>query len=302
MNYLITGGTGLIGSQLINALSAADTVYLLTRNAQSAEKQFQHCAATVIIHIDLNDITNFEQIDAVINLAGEPIADKRWSDKQKHKITHSRWDITEALVTKINASATPPKVFISGSAIGIYGRQDKQQIDESWSSFYPEFSREVCQRWEQLAEQVTTDTTRVCILRTGIVLAKGRGALGKMALPFYFAAGAVMGDGEQGMSWIHLQDMVDGILHLVNHTTASGAFNFTAPSPVSHREFCQTLATTLNRPCWWVLPAPVMRLLLGEMSDLLLYGQYAVPCRLIDSGYQFNYPKLTSALSAVYSK
>ncbi len=300
MHYLITGGTGLIGSHFIKQLSHQDRVTLVTRNVEKAEATFKRNKQTINYLASINQVENLNDVDVVINLAGEPIADKRWTEKQKHKIQTSRWQITQDLVDKINHSDTPPKLFISGSAIGYYGRQGDTPIAEDYSQIHTEFTHAVCKPWEDIALQAQSPQTRVCILRTGIVLAKGKGALAKMALPFYFGAGATMGSGQQGMSWIHLEDMVKGIQFLTSTDSAQGIFNFTAPNPVSHKQFCQDLATALRRPCWFNLPGIMMTTMLGEMADLLLYGQYVTPTKLLDEGYEFSHPQLLPALKALY--
>ena len=300
MHYLITGATGLIGSAFIHSLTENDHVTAVSRSPSKVDKLFTNVAASIHAIENVSELSDLNHIDVVINLAGEPIADKRWSASQKNKITQSRWLITQALVDKIQQSEQPPAVLISGSAIGYYGRQDTYEIDESYDQIHHEFTHQVCEKWENIALKAQSQDTRVCVLRTGIVLEKGKGALAKMALPFYFGAGATMGNGQQGMSWIHLQDMVRGIRFLVDNNNSQGEYNFTAPQPVSHKVFCHTLANTLKRPCWLNIPTMGMQLLLGEMADLLLYGQYVLPNRLVAEGYQFTFNDLSSALKDLY--
>lgn len=300
MHYLITGATGLIGSAFIHSLSENDCVTTVSRNPSKVDKLFANAAASIKTIEHVSELLDMNHIDVVINLAGEPIADKRWSTTQKEKITQSRWHMTQAIVDKIQQSEQPPELLISGSAIGYYGRQDTDEIDETYDKIHHEFTHQICEKWENIALQAQTKNTRVCLLRTGIVLEKGKGALAKMALPFYFGAGATMGTGQQGMSWIHLKDMIGGIQFLVQNSSSQGQYNFTAPQPVSHKVFCQTLAATLNRPCWFNIPSIGMQLLLGEMADLLLYGQYVVPNRLLSEGYQFTFNELSPALNDLY--
>ena len=176
MKILITGGSGLIGSSLISMLRPCD-VSVYTRNVAMAELILGH---KVQFLSSLTHLSNLDDYDVVINLAGEPIVNKKWTDKQKHKIEHSRWSITENIVTLINAGENPPKLLISGSAIGFYGRQEDNIIDEKFSSAHDEFSHRLCERWEFLAKEAESDKTRVCILRTGVVITKRGGALQKM--------------------------------------------------------------------------------------------------------------------------
>ena len=294
MNYLITGGTGLIGKAFIESLPKnTSQITVLSRNKINAKKLL----GSEINCIDKLSIIDIENSDVILNLAGEAIADKRWSDTQKDKICQSRWGITQNLVDLINQAENPPSVFISGSAIGIYGRQNKQPINENFEDFHHEFTHHVCSEWENIALAAVTSKTRVAILRTGIVLAKKSGALGKMIPPFKLGLGGKIGDGEQMMSWIHLEDMVAGISHIEKDETLQGAINLTAPNPVNNYQFTNALASTLNRPCFLSTPAWLLKTLLGEMSDLLLFGQNVVPDKLTNSGFSFKYSKLEEALT-----
>ncbi|MCH8537944.1 MAG: TIGR01777 family oxidoreductase, partial [Alkalimonas sp.] len=228
MNILITGGTGLIGQALVKRWQPDHEITVFSRSAEKVKNLFGHqivCCKS----IEQLDISRY---DAVINLAGEPIADKRWTNKQKKRICHSRWDLTDQLSQKIQQANPAPKVLISGSAIGFYGRQDANRIDESHTDFYPEFSHDICARWENLAQRAASEHTRVCLLRTGIVLAENGGALKKMVPPFKLGLGGKMGDGQQYMSWIHLDDMVALIDFLLCHSELSGPINATAPRAV----------------------------------------------------------------------
>lgn len=309
MKVLITGGSGLIGCAVIAEFlrKGIDDITVLTRDKKSAalkiKKSFNgdnfSCAP-------LSFITSLAEVElsndmVVINLAGEPIADKRWSEQQKQAICQSRWQITEQLASKIAHAEYKPVAFISGSAIGMYGRQTLADIDESFQQFYQEFSHEICQKWEQLAFSVS-DHTRVVTLRTGIVLAKEGGALAKMWLPFKLGVGGKIASGEQGMSWIHIDDMVGAIMHIIDCQPLSGAINLTAPSPVSNVHFSQALAKQLKRPCLFTTPEIVLRLIFGEMADLLVYGQFVLPKKLLTTGYQFKHATLEEALASIFYK
>lgn len=297
MKILITGGTGLIGSMLCAQLNA-HSLFVLTRNTDN--KLFS--GSNHITPISYIEDVDFNDIDAVINLAGEPIAEKRWNEQQKQLIVQSRLGITQSLVSKINNCVNPPSVFISGSAIGYYGRQSPNLlIDESFEEAFIEFSHELCSMWENEALK-TNQNTRVCILRTGIVLSKDGGALKKLLPSFKLGIGSVVADGRQLMSWIHIQDMVKGIIFLLENSTSNGIFNMTAPNAVNNHEFSKTLAAQLQRPCLLSMPAWVMKLLFGEMADLLIYGQGVYPKRLLGAGFNFDYPTLDKALNDLLRK
>ncbi|WP_127959433.1 TIGR01777 family oxidoreductase [Serratia microhaemolytica] len=292
MNILITGATGLIGSYLVpQLLHLGHQLTVLTRDVSRARSQFadrvNYCAA--LEQLTLNGF------DAVINLAGEPIAAKRWSQQQKQKLCDSRWQITERLSQMIIASDSPPSVFISASAIGYYGDQNQRIVTEE-SVAKQEFTHQLCQRWEELARQAQSSQTRVCLLRTGIVLATTGGALAKMLPLFRLGLGGRIGNGRQYLPWIHWQDMVNGIIYLLTQPELSGAFNMVAPTPVQNRHFSRILALVLHRPLLLPVPAFAIRLLMGEAALLLLTGQRALPNRLKKSGFNFRFTNLTDAL------
>jgi uncharacterized protein (TIGR01777 family) len=295
MKILITGGSGLIGSNIIPILRPCD-VSVYTRNVAMAE---QILGYKIHFLSTLTHLTNLDDFDVVINLAGEPIVAKKWTDEQKKKIEHSRWSITENIVALINAGKNPPELLISGSAIGFYGRQQDQIIDEDFASPHDEFSHQLCERWEFLAKQAESDKTRVCILRTGVVITRRGGALQKMLLPFKLGLGGPIGNGQQYMSWIHLEDMLRGIAHLINNESCEGTYNFTAPNPVTNSEFSRELASALSRPCLFKVPEFMLRMMMGEMADLVIYGQRVVPKRLQESGYEFIYQDISQAFDCL---
>jgi uncharacterized protein (TIGR01777 family) len=296
MNILVTGGTGFIGNSFISNYRHRYRFTILTRQQHLYNEQSDH----TIQYIDsLDSYTDLNAFDAVINLAGEPIAEKRWTSKQKQLICQSRWQITEKLTTLINNSQRPPKVFISGSAIGYYGRQKKRLIDEQFSDCHQEFSHTVCQRWEKIALKASANT-RVCLLRTGIVLDRHHGALKKMLPSFYIGLGALLGNGKQMMSWIHIEDMVRAINYLLLHDDCHGAFNLTAPNALSNKQFSHTLAKAMKRKCLFAIPKPVLQLLFGEMAELFIYGQQVIPQKLLEQGFKFNYSELEQALANLF--
>lgn len=296
MKILLTGGTGFIGVELLKALSSHQVI-LLTRDIDAAKQKTQFADAGKIQYLsDLSTFQDFNGIDAIINLAGEPIADKRWTEAQKQKICDSRWQITEQIVELIHASAKPPSVFISGSAVGYYGDQQQHPFDESLHVHSTGFAHTVCAQWEQIAKRAQSESTRVCLLRTGVVLGRNGGALKKMLPPYQLGLGGPLGSGEQYLPWIHIQDMVRAIIYLLETPHAQGEYNVCAPHPVSNKEFSQTLARTLRRPHLFFTPQWLMTLLMGESSCLLFDSIRAKPKRLTELGFTFLFSRVEPAL------
>ena len=295
MHIFFTGATGLIGRHLCPFLLHHHDITVLSRNPTKAKVLLGHRVNAIS---SLDDV-DFNTVDIVINLAGEPIVNKRWSDKQKAKIRDSRIIITQAISDAISQCHTPPHTFISGSAIGYYGRQCKTQVDENNTEPHDEFSHQLCKDWELAALKAESDDTRVCLLRTGIVLAKKGGALGKMLPAFKLCLGGPIGNGEQGMSWIHIDDMVQLILFLIRNQDISGAVNATAPHPVSNKQFSQSLGKALSRPAFMPMPAAVLNVLMGEMADLLTTGQFVVPKKALENNYRFHFSEIDAALKSL---
>jgi len=293
MKILITGGTGLIGSALIPHLLTEYQVTVISRNPQRA---IQRLGGQVHVIRSLDEVTDISDYIAVINLQGEGIADKRWSSRQKLRIEQSRWNITRKLTEAIQEAAQPPQVFISGSAIGYYGAQGDTPVTENTKVEKDDFAHHLCAEWERLALSADSDKTRVCVLRTGVVLAPEGGALQKMLPPYLLGLGGPLGDGTQGFSWVHLDDMVGIIQFLLANEQARGIFNATAPHPVQQQEFSKTLARVLRKSHFMRVPAWALKLMLGEMSQMLLTGQLVLPERLQQAGYHFKYPNVEAAL------
>lgn len=295
MQILITGGTGLIGSHLVpRLLELGHDVTVVTRNPDKARTLFD---PKVTFWKRLNDHQNLDGFDAVINLAGEPIADKRWTESQKQRLCQSRWQITERLVEMFKASQTPPSVFISGSAAGYYGDLGEVVINEDEPP-HNEFTHKLCARWEQIACGAQSEHTRVCLLRTGVVLAPKGGILAKLLPIFRLGLGGPMGDGRQYLAWIHIDDMVNGILWLLDNDLR-GPFNLVSPYPVRNEQFSHALGHVLNRPAFIRAPATAVRMMMGESSVLVLGGQRALPKRLEESGFGFRWYDLEEALGDV---
>ncbi|MCK8043988.1 TIGR01777 family oxidoreductase [Shewanella sp. 1CM18E] len=298
MKILLTGASGFIGTQLVSALKQHQLTILSRDPQRSANKlgsQHQYLGT-------LSSLSDLNDFDAIINLAGEPIAGKRWSDSQKQAICQSRWTITAKLTELIKQSDTPPHSFISGSAIGYYGDQKLQPIDESFEvnqHTQAEFAHQVCKRWEDEALKAQSEQTRVCIVRIGLVLGKQGGALAKMLPAFKLGLGGPIADGQQGMSWIHQTDMVRLLVHLTENNSCKGVFNGTAPNPVSNKSFTKALGKAVNRPACIPAPAFGLKLALGEMSTLLIEGQYVTPKHALAAGFEFQYTELDDALTQI---
>ncbi len=290
MHILLTGGTGFIGRALCPQLmQAGHELTVLTRNPGNAAAALQGVPA-------ITALQQLGPVDAVVNLAGEPLAEGRWTERRKQEFRTSRIGTTRALVEWMQAQAQPPRVLISGSAIGYYGpREGDAALDET-SAAGADFSAQLCRDWESEALRAEALGVRVCLLRTGIVLGQDGGALAKMLPPFKLGAGGPMGDGEQWMSWIHRDDLVGLIQWLLEHEQARGAYNGTAPAPVTNREFAQRLGKALNRPALITTPAFALKLLFGEMSTLLLTGQRVLPAQALALGFVFSHPELGAAL------
>lgn len=294
MNYLITGGTGLIGSVICQQLQAAGhTVIVLSRNR---EKVHQRCGLSAVAITDLSEIGHAEQVDIVINLAGEPIADARWSKQRKKALEQSRIELTETLVDWIAQREKKPLSLISGSAVGWYGNQGDTILTES-SDYHDEYAHQLCHRWEQAALKAQEFGVRVCVVRTGLVIANG-GFLKRMLLPFKSGIGGRIADGKQYMPWIHHTDIANLFMFLSKKSEAQGVFNGTAPNPVTNAEFTQTLAQALHRPAFLPVPSCVLKLALGEMAELLLGGQRAIPAKAQEIGFEFIYTDLHNALTS----
>ncbi|SHK63604.1 hypothetical protein SAMN05216369_2564 [Marinobacter antarcticus] len=291
---LITGGTGFIGNMLCREmLKRGYELTVLSR--QSADKVRSLCGQVEVI-ADLENLRSHPGFDAVINLAGEGIADKRWTDQRKQALRNSRIGLTNTLTEIITSWGQPPEALISGSAVGFYGDQGNTLVTEDTVP-HDEFTHRLCRDWEDAALKLRSHRVRVCLSRTGVVAGPGGGFLQRMIPPFKFGLGGRLGDGLQYMPWVHRDDVVAALIWMLETPEASGAYNVVSPNPATNREFTCCLAGTLRRPAIFPVPAPVLRIALGEMSRLLLTGQQAVPARLTDSGFGFSYPTLEKALA-----
>ncbi|NOR71021.1 MAG: TIGR01777 family protein [Methylomarinum sp.] len=296
MKILITGGTGFIGKKLCRFL--LDKKHQLTVLSRHPKKVASLCGSSVRAINNINQLAAPDSFDAIINLAGEGIANARWTKKRKQQLLDSRIGTTKQLIAYIESADKKPKVLISGSAIGYYGNRGAIKLSEA-SSAHEDFSHELCEKWEAVAQQAEDYGVRVCVIRTGLVIGDDGGFLKRLLPPFKLGLGGPMGDGTQWMSWIHRTDFIAIIDKLLESRVLQGIFNVTAPEPVTNAEFSQTLGKVLNRPVFLSIPAVVLKLLLGEMSELLLGGQRVMPTKLEKAGFKFKFETLEQALRDV---
>jgi len=291
MKILVAGATGLVGSALIPALeSDASEITRLVRSSPKANEIEWHPNRGQI------DAARLEGFDAIINLAGESIAEGRWTDEKKRKIHDSRVNGTHLLSEAIAKSASRPRVFLCASATGFYGDRDNEILDET-SESGGGFLADVCREWEDATEPATKAGVRVVNLRFGPILAREGGMLGKMLTPFKMGMGGKVGSGKQYISWVAIDDVVGAIKLALADERIHGPLNVVSPNPVTNEAFTRTLGEVLSRPTVMSIPAFAARLAFGEMAnEMLLVSQRVVPKKLNEAGYQFQYPELESAL------
>jgi uncharacterized protein (TIGR01777 family) len=299
MKLIITGATGFIGSILTDRLwNQFHSVVLLSRRPPSevgvTKKEWFAWSPPSGGEWE----KAVDGADGIVNLAGEPIAAKRWSKEQKEKLRSSRIDSTRALVNAIAKAKAKPKFLVNASAVGYYGAHGEETVTETTAPGNDFLSR-LCVEWENEALKAEGHGVRVVRIRTGIVLGKGRGALAKMVPPFKMFAGGPLGAGKQYMPWIHIEDEIGLLLFLIENEKAHGPFNAASPNPVTMEEFAKALGEVLNRPSWISVPPSALALLTGEMADMLLTGQRAVPEAATKLGYTFKYPMIGAALQSL---
>ncbi len=312
MKIVVAGGTGFLGRPLCETLAAdGHAVVVLTRSASRASSSLSSLSSlsrTVAISaVDWSPdgrvgawASVVDGADAVVNLTGESIGARRWSKAQKARIRDSRMLATRSVVAAIKAAPRPPAVLINASAIGYYGDRGAEQLTET-STPGSGFLADLCVEWEHEATRAATASTRVTLIRNGLVLERG-GVLDRMLLPFKLFAGGPVGSGRQYMSWIHRTDWIDLVRWALTDSSApSGPLNGTAPTPATNAEFSKALGHALGRPSWLPAPAFALRLALGEMADeLLLNGQRVLPSRPLELGFQFKFPKIDHALGEIF--
>ncbi|MBX9912896.1 MAG: TIGR01777 family oxidoreductase [Pseudomonadaceae bacterium] len=294
MHILLTGGTGLIGRRLCR--------YWLTQGHQLTvcSRQPQRVAALCGSSVRaIGTLAEYGEgpLDAVVNLAGAPIADRPWTSKRKALLLASRVALSAQLVTWLDSRAQRPQVLISGSAVGWYGDGGEHVLTEASPAVGDDFAAQLCTAWEFEAQQAQALGIRVVIVRTGLVLANEGGFLARLLLPFKLALGGPIGNGRQWMPWIHLDDQVRLIDFLIGQNSLIGVFNACAPQPVRNADFARALGRVLHRPALLPAPAWLLRLGLGELAGLLLGGQRALPNRLLAAGFEFTFNDLPSALN-----
>lgn len=296
MHILITGGTGFIGQRLCRALLAKGyTVCVYSRNPENVKSLVDNSCEAV----DSLQVSQLNQPpDAIINLAGEPIADSRWTAARKQTLRASRVETTSKLVDLCAQLNPRPRVLVSASAVGYYGAQQDDEVTENTTP-HPEFTHELCREWELEAMKAQELGIRVAIARIGLVVGKG-GFLKKMLPPFKLGVGGKLGNGKQWMPWIHIDDMINILLFLLEQESCRGAYNAVAPKPVTNAEFTATLGKVVNRPTVFTVPKFVLEKTLGELAGLLLTGQKAFPQRLVaEQSFTFQFENLEAALRDV---
>ncbi len=299
MNVVVAGGTGFIGSTLLpKLLLAGHEVVLLTRSL------LERPAAPGVTRVRWDGrtqgawVSSIRTADAVINLAGESIGGGRWTRARKGRILESRISASRALLEAIRLSEKKPSVVICSSAVGYYGSVATGDVAEDHPAGSG-FLSDVCVRWEQEARALGELVPRLVVLRTGVVLGRDGGALGKMLLPFRLFTGGPIGTGRQWFPWVHADDVAEVVLFALTTPALEGPVNVVAPGIVDMRAFCAALGAALSRPSWLPVPSFALRAVLGEMADMVLTGQRAVPAKLLSLGYPFAHPALGEALESV---
>ncbi|MBK7977782.1 MAG: TIGR01777 family protein [Deltaproteobacteria bacterium] len=304
MRVAITGATGFVGRALSRALDErGDEVVAFTRDPEAAADRLEPEA--VAVRWDPDDVvaiaSSLAGVDAVVNLAGEPVVGKRWTAAQKARIHDSRVHGTRALVQALAQAEPRPSVFVSASAIGYYGTSGNQELDESAPSG-TDFLAGVCRDWEAEALAAQDAGVRTVVIRVGVVLGADGGALPKLLLPFKLFVGGPAGDGQQWVSWIALDDLVGLVLFAIDQQRVRGVLNGTAPNPVTNRELSETIGHVLGRPSFLPAPSFGIKALLGEAATVVLDGQRVVPARALELGYGFRFVEPDAALRAILGK
>jgi uncharacterized protein (TIGR01777 family) len=299
MRILVTGATGLIGKTLCRVLSNdGHEIVVLSRRVETARVVPGARAFRWNAEAEPPPAEAWEGVEAVIHLAGEPVAE-RWTDEHKRRIRDSRVKGTRNLVEGMGRLAAAPKVLVSGSAVGFYGNRGDERVDE-WSEAGQGFLSDVCVEWEHEAEQAQKLGTRVALVRIGVVLAQEGGALDKMLLPFKLGLGGRLGDGRQWFPWIHLDDIVGIIRHALINPQVTGPINGIAPGIVNNAQFTKELAAALHRPTFFPVPELALKILMGEMAEVVLASHRVIPKVALDTGYEFKHPNLGPALESLF--
>lgn len=301
MKILVTGATGLVGKRIVKQLLKQDhQVHVLTRNmAKGLVELGKHCQFFLWEDTSvMPPVEAFQGVEGIINLMGEGIADKKWSKTQKEKIYESRITSTRRIIERLKELPHKPHVLISTSAVGIYGNRGDEEINEtSRLGSQDDFLTDVCMNWEKEALAAQDLGMRVAIIRTGVVLAQDGGALKKMLPIFKLGGGGPVGFGKQYMSWIQVEDIASMYVFALTHDNVEGIYNGTAPTPATSKDFAKTLGKVLHRPAFAPAPSFMLKLVFGEMSQVLLDGQKVIPQNFMKAGFRFKYPNLEMALT-----
>lgn len=296
---LITGATGFIGGYLTHALMArGDNIIALTTHPESAKKKLPGKIRITA----LNDypLLKDEKIDCIINLAGRNLSDKRWNKEFKQEAYNSRIETTRKIIDLISKMKTKPEVLISASGVDYYGDTGEKEIYED-APPANNFIGNLCKDWETEALKAETCGVRTVVLRTGFVMAKDAVAVKKLSMPFRFFAGGPIGSGKQYMSWIHIDDLVGVYLFALDNPNVKGAINASAPNPETMKDFCKHLAQVIHRPSIFPVPSLLVKIVLGEMAVVVLYGRKAIPKKIIGFGFRFKYEHAAKAWEDIFS-
>lgn len=289
MKILIAGGSGFIGKALISMLKeASHEVVLISRRPESQKEQaisWEHESLTKAI----------PQFEAIVNLAGVNLFERRWNAEFKKEIVESRVNSVRSLAAALKDSGHCPEVLVQGTAIGYYGSHNSTDDYNEETAVGDDFLAESCAAWESATDELKERVQRLVIVRTGVVLGHGSGALEEMLKPFKMFLGGPMGSGRQWVSWIHLKDCARLFYEGIVNENYEGVYNGTAPNPVTNKEQCRSLAKHLGRPCWLRVPSFAIRLMLGEVADLVVNGQRVLPKRAVDENFDFEFPDIDSA-------
>lgn len=303
MNILITGGTGFVGSKLTEAfLEDNHQVYVLTRSDKNSTEEGLHFVTYNPDNPDdMSFSENLPEIDVVYNLAGASLQ-KRWTEKHKSAILNSRIKTTTTIVNAINQGKINPHTLINASAVGYYPKSLTRAFTEKDTFHAHDFLSTVVNAWESTAIKVKDKGVRVVFTRFGLILDRNNGAYPLMQLPYRLKLGGKVGSGEQWYSWIHIDDVINGLLYVLAEDSIEGPVNFTAPDSMKQKDFSSHIASALDQPELVTTPAFVIKTALGEMSTLVLDSQHILPERLVDGGFKFLYPSLDLALEEIYSR
>ncbi|PKR84134.1 TIGR01777 family oxidoreductase [Heyndrickxia camelliae] len=301
MHIVISGGSGFLGKRLqMYLLNNGHQVTILTRNIDG-KQELQGVKLVEWMNEGNDPEAELKDVDAIIHLAGESIGGSRWTKSKKERILSSRLNTTKEIYRIISNLGKKPQVLIQASAVGYYGMSEEETYTEESASAANDFLASVVKKWENEAKDIQQLNIRTVFTRFGVILGNG-GALPLMVLPYKLGIGGTIGSGKQWISWVHVDDAVQMIVYAITHTDINGPMNVTAPNPVQMKEFGQTISKVLRRPHWMPVPSFLMKLGLGEMSDMLLKGQYVIPEIAMKHGYTFQYLVLENALENILGK